>query len=127
MFGLMGLMIPLFLLASALFGTIPEEVWLAVLGRDGAEALALYLSPLQSVWSVLPEGYVAHVFVTLAILSVVFVLLAQRCFRTCETLGKKQRRYLLDRHAYVNDVVAHKKKQLYEDYLKQSVGEHDMS
>lgn len=78
------------------------------------------------------------------------------CFlpRTRETLNKKQRRHLLDRRTYVTEVVEHKRvrrfygcsaargaarpppltapalslqKRLYEDYLKQSVGEHDMS
>ncbi|KAG8451907.1 hypothetical protein GDO86_003919 [Hymenochirus boettgeri] len=127
MFGLLGLMVPLFLLASALFGTIPEELWNALLGKEGAETLAVYLFPLHSLWSLIPADYVVYVFVALAILSIVFVLLAQRCFRTRTTLSKKQRRYLLDRHVYVSEVVLQKKKRLYEEYLKQSVGEHDMS
>ncbi|KAM4697356.1 LOW QUALITY PROTEIN: uncharacterized protein WCC33_012984 [Rhinophrynus dorsalis] len=126
-FGMTGFLIPLFLIASALFGTIPEEFWHALLGKSGAETLAIYLTPIHTLWSLLPEDYVIYVFVILAMSSVLFVLLAQRCFRTRQTLTKKQRRYLQDRHSYVNEVVAQKKKRLYEEYLKQSVGEHDMS
>ncbi|XP_063286963.1 uncharacterized protein LOC134572082 [Pelobates fuscus] len=127
MFGLGGLILPIFLLASALFGFIPPEVWSALLGKDVAETLEIYLTPLHTLWSLFPEGYVSYVFLSLAILALMLLFLAQRCFRTQTTLSKKQRRYLLDRHAYVNEVVVQKKNQLYEDYLKQSVAEHDMS
>ncbi|KAM8960116.1 uncharacterized protein RCH25_035865 [Pelodytes ibericus] len=127
LFGLGGLMLPVFLLASALFGLIPPEIWSALFGKEGAEALEIYVAPLHTLWSLFPEDYVGYAFLSLAVLALLLLLLAQRCFRTRATLSKKQRRYLQDRHAYVNEVVAQKKKQLYEDYLKQSVAEHDMS
>uniref|UniRef100_A0A8C5WCD8 Dynamin N-terminal domain-containing protein n=1 Tax=Leptobrachium leishanense TaxID=445787 RepID=A0A8C5WCD8_9ANUR len=126
-FGLGGLVLPLFLLASVLFGFIPPEFWNVLLGREGAETLEIYLTPLHTFWSLLPEGYAGYAFLLLTVLALLLLLLAQRCFRTQSTLSKKQRRYLLDRHAYVSEVVLQKKKLLYEEYLKQSVAEHDMS
>ncbi|XP_053550693.1 uncharacterized protein LOC128642062 [Bombina bombina] len=127
LFGLGGLMLPFLLFASALFGTTSPELWNALLGSSGAETLEIYLTPLFTLWSLIPEDYVLYVFLALLFLSVLFLLLAQRCFRSRQTLTKKQRRYLQDRHAYVKEVVEQKQKKLYEDYLKQSVGEHDMS
>ncbi|XP_077130135.1 uncharacterized protein LOC143785277 [Ranitomeya variabilis] len=127
LFGLTGFLLPLFLFTSILFGVLPRQLWLSLLGLSGVETLELYLSPLHTLWSVVPEDYVLYTFLGLLLLTLLFLFLAQRCFRTQETLSKKQRRYLLDRRAYVTEVVEHKRKRLYEDYLKQSVGEHDMS
>ncbi|KAM4631650.1 uncharacterized protein O3C94_018270 [Discoglossus pictus] len=126
-FGLVGLTLPVFLFASILFGTTSPELWNTLLGENGAETLEIYLTPLLTLWSLLPEDYVGYVFMGLVLLSVLLVLLAQRCFRSRTTMTKKQRRYLDDRQLYIKDVVELKRKQLYEDYLKQSVGEHDMS
>ncbi|XP_073403454.1 uncharacterized protein [Dendrobates tinctorius] len=127
LFGLTGFLLPLFLFISVLFGVLPRQLWLSLLGLSGVETLELYLSPLHTLWSMVPEDYVLYTFLGLLLLTLLFLFLAQRCFRTRETLSKKQRRYLLDRRAYVTEVVEHKRKRLYEDYLKQSVGEHDMS
>ncbi|XP_053327421.1 uncharacterized protein LOC128501816 [Spea bombifrons] len=127
LFGLGGLLLPVFLLVSALFGFIPPEFWNALLGKDGAETLELYLAPLHTIWSLFPEDYVGYVFLFLGTLALLLLFLAQRCFRTQPTLNKKQRRYLQDRRTHVIEVVEQKKKLLYEEYLKQSVAEHDMS
>ncbi|XP_063791385.1 uncharacterized protein LOC134945805 [Pseudophryne corroboree] len=127
LFGLSGFLLPVFLFASALFGSISHEIWTSVLGKSGVETLEIYLTPLLTLWSLVPEDYVGYTFLALALLAVLLMLLAQKCFRTHETLSKKQRRYLLDRHAYIGDVVAQRQKKLYEDYLRQSVGDHDMS
>ncbi|XP_040212134.1 uncharacterized protein LOC120943092 [Rana temporaria] len=127
LFGLSGFLLPLFLFASALFGSIPQSVWAGLLGTSGVETLELYLSPIETLWSLVPEDYVLYTFLALTLLAFLFLLLAQRCFRTRPTLSKKQRRVLQDRHTYVGEVVTEKKKHLYEEYLKQSVGEHDMS
>lgn len=127
LFGLSGFLLPLFLFASALFGSIPQSVWAGLLGASGVETLELYLSPFETLWSLVPEDYVLYTFLSLALLAFLFLLLAQRCFRTRPTLSKKQRRFLQDRQTYIGEVVAEKKKHLYEEYLKQSVGEHDMS
>lgn len=127
LFGLTGFLLPLFLFASILFGAISRDFWLSLLGMSGVETLEIYLSPLHTLWSMVPEDYVLYTFGGLLLLTLLFLFLAQRCFRTRETLNKKQRRHLLDRRTYVTEVVEHKRKRLYEDYLKQSVGEHDMS
>eukprot|EP00064_Thunnus_orientalis_P005229 superscaffoldBa00000501_g5243 len=49
-----------------------------------------------------------------------------RVTRTRPTLSGKQKRQLQEKLEYVQEVVKTKKKKLYEDYLRQSVSDHDM-
>lgn len=41
-------------------------------------------------------------------------------------MSRKKRRQLSDQRIYLNDVIKARKQQLYSDYLKQSVADHDL-
>ncbi|KAJ1125182.1 hypothetical protein NDU88_003618 [Pleurodeles waltl] len=127
LFGLLGLVLPFFLLITVIFGTTSRELWKTLLGDTGTETLEIYISPLAALWNLIPEEQTLYVFLGLLFLSLTLLLLARFYFRTKETLSKKQKRYLLDRREYVHEVVRQKKKQLYEEYLRQSIGDHDIS
>ncbi|MEE6528338.1 hypothetical protein FKM82_030511, partial [Ascaphus truei] len=81
LFGLVGFLLPLFLFASALFGSTSPELWNALLGEAAAEALGMYLSPLSTLWSLLPADCLGYVFLALLVLSALLLLLARSCFR----------------------------------------------
>uniref|UniRef100_A0A8C4TGP6 Si:ch211-11k18.4 n=1 Tax=Erpetoichthys calabaricus TaxID=27687 RepID=A0A8C4TGP6_ERPCA len=125
-FGLLGFAVPLFLLASLVLGTMSREVLVLALGESGTDALSVYLSPVAYIWSMMPKEHYMSICLGLAGLSVILLLLAKWSFRTQRILSGKQKRQLLDRKAYVEEVVKQKKRKLYEDYLRQSVGDHDM-
>ncbi|XP_015275501.1 PREDICTED: uncharacterized protein LOC107117851 [Gekko japonicus] len=126
--GLAGCLIPFFLLITLLFGTAAaRQLWSLVLGKEQSQALELYVRPVASAWSLVPEDYTLSVFFFLLGLSIVLLLLSSYAFQTKPTLSKKQKRQLEDRQDYVLDVVLEKKRQLYEEYLRQSIGEQDLS
>ncbi|XP_061446683.1 uncharacterized protein LOC133367046 isoform X1 [Rhineura floridana] len=128
LFGTVGCLLPVFLLLTLLFGTtFARQLWTLVLGEEQSQALELYVRPVASVWSLVPEDQTLTVFFGLLFLSILLLLLASYTFRTKPTLSKKQKRQLEDRRDYVLDVVLEKKRQLYEEYLHQSIGEQDLS
>nr|XP_033799790.1 uncharacterized protein LOC117360249 [Geotrypetes seraphini] len=126
-FGLAGLLLPVFLLVSVILGVTSRELWTVVLGENGTEALEIYTGPVAVLWQMIPEHHILYVFLGLSLLSLLLLVLARYSFRTQRTLSKKQKRYLREQREYVQEVVKQKKKQLYEEYLRQSIGEQDMS
>ncbi|KAH0626564.1 hypothetical protein JD844_001626 [Phrynosoma platyrhinos] len=108
--GIAGCLLPIFLLVTLLFGTsISRQLWTLVLGEEQSQALELYVRPVATIWSLVPEEQTFTVFFGLLCLSVLFLLLASYTFRTKPTLSKKQKRQLEDRRDYVLDVVLEKK------------------
>ncbi|XP_054849507.1 uncharacterized protein LOC129338960 isoform X2 [Eublepharis macularius] len=126
--GIAGCLIPFFLLITLLFGTtMARQLWTLILGKEQSQALELYVRPVASAWSLVPEDHTLTVFFGLLCFSILLLLLASYAFQTKPTLSKKQKRQLEDRQDYVLDVVLEKKRQLYEEYLRQSIGEQDLS
>uniref|UniRef100_A0A3B3Q2P7 Si:ch211-11k18.4 n=1 Tax=Paramormyrops kingsleyae TaxID=1676925 RepID=A0A3B3Q2P7_9TELE len=97
--GLLGLLVPLLLLAVLMLGPMSKGLLEALLGPNGTAALWLYLVGAECL----------------------------TCSRGSRpTLSSRQKRQLQEKLEYVQDVVKNKKKKLYEDYLRQSVSDHDM-
>ena len=59
-------------------------------------------------------------------LSLVLLGLARWSTRLKSTLSRTQKRRLADHREFVQTIVKTKKKTLYQDYLQQSVAEHDL-
>ncbi|XP_066484931.1 uncharacterized protein [Tiliqua scincoides] len=120
--GLAGCLLPIFLLLTLLFGTsFARQLWTLVLGEEQSQALELYVRPVASIWSLVPEEQTITVFFGLLCLSVLLLVLASYTFRTKPTLSKKQKRQLEDRRDYVLDVVLEKKvdgyRELWENWI----------
>ena len=62
----------------------------------------------------------------LILLTFVLLLLARWASRTSSTLSRRQKRSLLDKQEYVQNVVKAKKGALYSEYLQQTVSEQDL-
>uniref|UniRef100_A0A8C1WS66 Si:ch211-11k18.4 n=1 Tax=Cyprinus carpio TaxID=7962 RepID=A0A8C1WS66_CYPCA len=117
--GMLGFTVPLLLLVTLVLGSLSKDVLVLMLGDSGIEALTLY------VVSMYVYAFVCTSFSILLNLSCSFSLYST--FRTKPTLSGKQKRQLQQKLEYVQEVVKTKKKNLYEEYLRQSVGDQDMN
>ncbi|XP_017537890.1 uncharacterized protein si:ch211-11k18.4 [Pygocentrus nattereri] len=125
--GLLGFTIPLLMLAALVLGSLSKEMLDMVLGADGTEALTIYLAPVVRAFESVSGEMQLYVCGGLVLLSFILLILSRFSSRTKATLSGKQKRQLQEKLEYVQEVVKSKKKELYEEYLRQSVGDQDMS
>jgi len=118
--------IPVALAIHVAAGFVTNRFLEDTLGKDGAEMLKLYLSPIRTIAERVPEEYESYSVVFLAGLFLLLLMLAKLTSRTTPTLTRKQKRQLLDKQEYVSNVVKTKKKSLYSEYLQQTVSDHDL-
>uniref|UniRef100_A0A8C5DYL4 Uncharacterized LOC114468374 n=1 Tax=Gouania willdenowi TaxID=441366 RepID=A0A8C5DYL4_GOUWI len=108
---LLGFSIPMALMALLVLGALSKELLEVALGKQGKETLSLYL--------------VSHLVFFFCLFFISFSVHGSS-WLTKQTLSGKQKRQLQEKLEYVQEVVKTKKKKLYEDYLRQSVSDHDM-
>ncbi|XP_052408158.1 uncharacterized protein LOC127953219 [Carassius gibelio] len=125
--GMLGFTVPLLLLVTLLLGSLSKDVLVLMLGNSGTEALTLYVVPAVKAFESLSAEVQLYSCAGLVLLSFCFILIARFAFRTKPTLSGKQKRQLQQKLEYVQEVVKSKKKNLYEEYLRQSVGDQDMN
>ncbi|XP_034567981.1 uncharacterized protein si:ch211-11k18.4 [Notolabrus celidotus] len=123
---LLGFSVPMALMALLVLGTLSQELLEMGLGRQGTEALSVYLNPVVKVLDSLSVEQQLYSCAGLVLFSFLLLLIARFSFRTQSTLSGKQKRQLQEKLEYVQEVVKTKKKKLYEDYLRQSVSDQDM-
>ncbi|CAL8289290.1 unnamed protein product [Boreogadus saida] len=123
---LLGFVVPLALLGLLVLGTLSRELLEMALGPQGTEALSLYLAPVVRGFESLSVEHQLYACGGLVFLSFLLLILARFSFRTRTTLSGRQKRQLQEKLEYVQDVVKSKKKKLYSEYLRQSVGDQDM-
>ncbi|XP_034046904.1 uncharacterized protein si:ch211-11k18.4 [Thalassophryne amazonica] len=123
---LVGFSIPLALLALLVLGALSKDMLEVALGRQGTDVLSLYLSPIVRISDSLTAEQQVYCCGGLVLLSFLLLIIARFSFRTQPTLSSKLKRQLQEKLEYVQEMVKTKKKKLYEDYLRQSVSDHDM-
>lgn len=81
---------------------------------------------MRQFWDLIPED--SHLTTLMILIGLSFLLLglARWSTRLKSTLSRGQKRRLAEHRDYVQTVVKTKKKALYQDYLQQSVAEHDL-
>ncbi|KAK6184140.1 hypothetical protein SNE40_006663 [Patella caerulea] len=124
-YSMIGMLLPLLLLATFLIST-SHQLLSSVLGESIVVTMSVYLGPLAKAWQKIPEAYTNYVIVGILILALILLLIAKLSSRTRSTLSRKQKRNLLEVRDYVQGTVKSKKQTLYQEYLQQSVAEHDM-
>ncbi|XP_037647490.1 uncharacterized protein si:ch211-11k18.4 [Sebastes umbrosus] len=124
---LLGFTIPMALMVLMVLGVMSQPLLEAALGREGTETLSLYLTPVVKVFESLSVEEQLYSCGGMVVLSFLLLLIARFSFRTQPTLSGKQKRQLQEKLEYVQEVVKSKKKKLYEEYLRQSVSDHDMN
>ncbi|XP_078470004.1 uncharacterized protein LOC144732379 isoform X2 [Lampetra planeri] len=130
LYGLLALVLPLSLLADLLHNSLEYGTIEAALGPNLTELLyviSVYLFevPFNLLWNVVPEESHSTAFLVVLGLAAILFYLAKMP-RTRSVLTKKGKRQLLEIQEYVREVVKPRKRELYREYLKQSVGEQDM-
>ncbi|XP_014669921.1 PREDICTED: uncharacterized protein LOC106810952 [Priapulus caudatus] len=122
----LGLLIPMLILINFLVSTVPRATLYSTFGKDYTEILMVYLGPTLQLWDAIPQDYNLQVIGGLLIFSLVLVLLAKLTTRLQPTLSKKEKRVLPETRDYIENHVKALKKQLYEEYLQQSISAYDL-
>ncbi|XP_061086433.1 uncharacterized protein LOC133121244 [Conger conger] len=123
---LLGSFLLFMLLAVLLLGGLSNPVFQMALGEEGREALTLYLVPVMKALVSMPIDHQLYCCGGLVMVFVTLLILACLAFRTRPTMSGWQKRQLKEKLDFVEEVLNKKKRKLYEDYLRQSLGEHDM-
>jgi len=127
LFYLIGSLLPLLLLINVLASNASSETLRSVLGANGTDALLLYLvTPVQGFWQIVPNAWRLYALGVLAIVTIFLLILAKMSTRKRPTLSRRQKRDLTENREYVRNYVKTKKQTLYQEYLQQSVAEHDL-
>uniref|UniRef100_A0A3P9INI2 Uncharacterized LOC101160240 n=1 Tax=Oryzias latipes TaxID=8090 RepID=A0A3P9INI2_ORYLA len=113
---LLGFSIPLALLAFLVLGTMSKEL----VGFKPLYAINVQVFSLQRI---ITNKIQMYGFLKIPPNSLTFIYFLGR---TRSTLSGKQKRQLQEKLEYIQEVVKAKKKKLYEEYLRQSVSDHDM-
>lgn len=124
--GLLGFSIPLLMLGALVLGSMSKEMLDLVLGADGTVALSQYLAPVLRAFESVSGEMQLYICGGLVFLSFILLILSRFSSRTKPTLSGKQKRQMQEKLEYMQDV-KNKKKELYEQYLRQSVGDQDMN
>jgi len=123
---LAGAMLPLAFMMNLVMSTFSEEVLKHWLGQKGFDYLKLYVTPIRSVWNMVPEDYYVYAVICLVIISLVLIKAAKYMSRTLPTMTRKRKKQLLEQQEFVTTIVKKKKRDLYKEYLEQTVSEHDL-
>ncbi|KAG8200230.1 hypothetical protein JTE90_025008 [Oedothorax gibbosus] len=109
-----------------LFSSTSRDTIAGFVGQSLAEVILLYLKAFGYVWNSVSDD--DHFYISIFVVLVVAVLLiiARWYIRPTPTISKKERKALLERRDYLQTVVINRKRQLYDDYLKQSVADHEL-
>ncbi|XP_013413994.1 uncharacterized protein LOC106176241 [Lingula anatina] len=124
--GLVGFILPLLLLINLLASNLGKDILVSTLGRSGAETLQLYMAPIKGMWDVIPKAYHYHTWGFFLFISLVLLIVAKLKSRLKPTLNRKQKKALMEKRDYVQNMIKTKKQSLYQEYLQQSVADHDL-
>lgn len=106
--------------------TVPNRNFLdSVLGVNFTDRLLAYFFPVSRQWSILPDRFQWMVFLIIVIGWGALFIFCKWFLGLRPTLSWKQKRQFLEMKEHVEKVVK-AKKQLYHEYLSQSVGDQDL-
>lgn len=124
-YGMLGMLLPLVLLVTFLISN-SHAMLAAALGEKIMITLDVYLGPLSTAWRSVPKAYTQYVIGGILTLALLMLLVAKFSSRTVDTMSRKQKKKLNEISDYVQNTVKNKKQVLYQEYLQQSVAEHDL-
>ncbi|XP_061417061.1 uncharacterized protein LOC133348335 [Lethenteron reissneri] len=124
--GILSLALPTMLFANFLLASVGQEVLASVLGRETLDTVRVGLAPLAVIWDWIHEENHTFFILGVVVFSLILLFIAKYICRSQVTLSSRERRQLEEKRTYVQTVVKQKKRKLYEDYLRQSVADHDM-
>ncbi|KAF8788120.1 uncharacterized protein LOC129972727 isoform X2 [Argiope bruennichi] len=115
-----------FFVLGVLFSNTTREALSRIVGETIADVLLLYLRGFSYVWDSVSDDDHITITVFVIVLVICLLILAQWYIRLTPTISRKQKQALLERRDYLKTVIINRKRQLYDDYLKQSVADHEL-
>jgi hypothetical protein len=126
LFYVISSLLPLLFFIDLLASFASKDVLESVLGANGTETLYLYLAPVRHFWAVIPHAWHLYAWAAFLLVTVFLFILARLSSKKRPTLSRRQKRDLTENRDYVRNYVKTKKQTLYQEYLQQSVAEHDL-
>lgn len=99
---------------------------LDLVGSPLSDSLHLYVAPLRNFWKLFSHDFQFYIASFLLLLPCIFLLIMNFCCRSQVCLSRKEKRSILEMREHVQNTVKRKKQNLYHEYLKQSIADHDM-
>ncbi|GIY30353.1 uncharacterized protein CDAR_126071 [Caerostris darwini] len=128
--GILMLLSAIVLFASfvlgVLFSNTPREGLANMFGNTLADVLVIYFRGFSYVWNSVSEDDHVSITAFVVILVICLMILSRWYIRLSPTISRKQKQVLLERKDYLRTVIINRKRQLYDDYLKQSVADHEL-
>ncbi|KAF2366914.1 GTP binding domain [Trinorchestia longiramus] len=125
-FSLLGLALPVLQLLVVLLSSAPLTTLHALFGEPTTTSLMLYLSPLLGFWVGLGSQNQAWGLAVCLSVSGLLLVISRLVAVKQPTLQKKNRVLLIEKKQHVKENVMPRKQSMYEEYLRQSVSEHDL-
>lgn len=123
--GALAAILPMLFILNVLVTVLSRNMLLSVFGASFTDSLVTYLSPVRTLWSIVPERLQWTVLLIIIIGWGVLFVLTKWSLGLQPTLSRKHKRQFQEMREHVERVVK-AKKQLYREYLEQSVGDHDL-
>jgi len=114
------------IMVNFLASSASQPILEAMLSNSSVEIFKLYVAPVSAVWNNIPADYHLYTLGGILLLSFILLIMAKCASRLRPVLSRKKRRQFADQKVYLSEVIKAKKQQLYSDYLKQSVADHDL-
>ncbi|XP_071849199.1 uncharacterized protein [Apostichopus japonicus] len=127
LYSMLGFFVPFLLALNFLVSKVANEALSQTVGNRTAEAIKLYLTPVDNIWKTIPAEWYQHVITGIAFISLIFFILAKVTSTVKPRLTRKQKKSLLEQKAYVQVSVKGAKEKLYSEYLKQVVTSQDLN
>ncbi|XP_015907268.1 uncharacterized protein [Parasteatoda tepidariorum] len=126
MFGVSGIVMLFCYFLGVLLSGSSIDTLRGIIGPSLAEVLTMYLKAFEYIWSSVSDDDHLTITICVIIIVAIFFGLAHWYIRLTPTFSKKQKMALLEKKEYLQNVVINRKRQLYDDYLRQSVAEHEL-
>ena len=84
----LGVVLPFAVALNFLAAAVSEKTVAEYLGKEGAESLKLFLSPVRGFWSAVPEDYVVYALATLTMLTAALIAAARWMSRPKATMSR---------------------------------------
>ncbi|KAL4636109.1 hypothetical protein GN956_G13723 [Arapaima gigas] len=123
----LSISLPAVVVLTFLMNYFPKKELEELLGEGPTRAFRLCAGIVTSLWDWIPEDSQIVFLIVCGALSYFFLFLAKYFARQgSRTLTKKEKRTLEGYNDYIQDVVAARKGQLYDEYLRQCAADHDL-
>lgn len=124
--GLAGIFLPLLFILSFIISTFAPEELDSLVGEGLAKTIYFSTGIVVYLWEWIPEDWqIMFVIIFAALCYFMFFLAKYFARQGSKTLTKREKKKMAEYSDYIQDIVKSKKRNLYEEYLRQCAAEYD--